>query len=165
MNDVAIQDRLFPDLTCFGCGPANSKGLQLKSYRDGDLVVATFTPWPEHDNGIGFLNGGIIATLLDCHSAAAVFETAEENGWERLGGSAFSFITAGIDVEYLRPAPLHEPVELRARIVTASEPEIVCEDELWWDGKLRARGTALWKRWRPRSGTTEESSHARSHRL
>ena len=153
MSAVAIQDRLFPDLTCFGCGPANERGLQLKSYREGDLVVAHFTPWPEHDNGIGFLNGGIIATLLDCHSAAAVFETADENGWERLGGSAFSFITAGIEVEYLRPAPLDDTVELRARILSASEPEIVCEDELWWDGKVRARGTAVWKRWRPRPST------------
>jgi len=152
VNDVAIQDRLFPDLTCFGCGPRNEKGLQLKSHRDGDLVVAMFRPWPEHDNGIGFLNGGIIATLLDCHSAASVFDVADRNGWERLGGSAFPFITAGIDVEYLRPAPLTEVVELRGRILSAAEPEILVEDELWWDGKIRARGRAVWKRWRPREG-------------
>lgn len=150
MDTLAIQDRLYPDLTCFGCGPANDRGLQLKSYREGELIVARFTPWPEHDNGIGFLNGGIIATLLDCHSAAAVFDIADQNGWERLGGSAFSFITAGIDVEYLRPAPLDDTVELRARILSAREPEIVCEGELWWEGKVRARGTASWKRWRPR---------------
>ena len=158
MSATAIQDRLYPDLTCFGCGPANARGLQLKSYREGDLVVARFMPWPEHDNGIGFLNGGIIATLLDCHSAAAVFATADENGWERLGGSAFSFITAGINVEYLRPAPLEDTVELRARILSASEPEIVCEDELWWDGKIRARGTASWKRWRPRPSSPAETT-------
>ena len=158
MSAVAIQDQLYPDLTCFGCGPANERGLQLKSYREGDLIVARFTPWPEHDNGIGFLNGGIIATLLDCHSAAAVFATADQNGWERLGGSAFSFITAGINVEYLRPAPLDDTVELRARILSASEPEIVCEDELWWDGKIRARGTASWKRWRPRPSAATEAT-------
>ena len=165
MAEAAIQDQLFPSLRCFGCGPANERGLQLKSYREGDLIVASFTPWPEHDNGIGFLNGGIIATLLDCHSAAAVFATAEDNGWERLGGSTFSFITAGITVEYLRPAPLGEAVELKARVVSAAEPEIVCEDELWWDGKVRARGTAVWKRWRSRSESAEESGHARSHRV
>lgn len=165
MADIAIQDRLFPDLTCFGCGPANAQGLRLKSYQDGNLIVASFTPWPEHDNGIGFLNGGIIATLLDCHSAAAVFVAADDNGWERLGGSAFPFITGGINVEYLRPAPLKEPVELRARVVSAEEPQITVEDELWWDGKVRARGTAVWKRWRPRPGSTEESNHARSHRV
>lgn len=165
MADIAIQDRLFPELTCFGCGPSNTQGLQLKSYREDDLIVASFTPWPEHDNGIGYLNGGIIATLLDCHSAAAVFETAEANDWGRLGDSAFSYITAGITVEYLRPSPLHEPVQLRAWVISAEEPEIVVEDELWWEGKVRARGTASWKRWRPRPGTTGESDHARSHRI
>ena len=69
----SIQDRLYPDLPCFGCGPVNERGLRLKSYATGDgEVIAEFTPWPEHDNGTGFLNGGIIATVLDCHSAAVV---------------------------------------------------------------------------------------------
>ena len=165
MTDLALQDELYPDVACFGCGPRNTKGLQLKSYRDGDEVVATFMPWPEHDNGIGLLNGGIIATLLDCHSAAAVFSAADARGWKPLGGSAFSFVTAGINVEYLRPAPLNEPVTLRAWITSAEESTIVCDDELWWDGKVRARATAVWKRWRPRPGSTEELPHARAHRL
>ena len=52
-------------MTCFGCGPANPRGLRLKSYVGDGCVTATFMPWPEHDNGLGFLNGGIIATLLD----------------------------------------------------------------------------------------------------
>lgn len=50
-------------MTCFGCGPANPRGLRLQSYLGDGHVTATFTPWPEHDNGLGFLNGGIIATL------------------------------------------------------------------------------------------------------
>ena len=57
-----IQDRLIPTMTCFGCGPANPRGLRLKSYLGDGYVTATFMPWPEHDNGLGFLNGGIIAT-------------------------------------------------------------------------------------------------------
>ena len=67
----SIQERLVPELTCFGCGPANERGLRLRSHPSDDGVVATFTPWPEHDNGLGYLNGGIISTVLDCHSAAA----------------------------------------------------------------------------------------------
>jgi len=56
---LSIQESPYPDLTCFGCGHANPDGFHLRSYRDGDRTVATLTPRPEHDNGLGFLNGGI----------------------------------------------------------------------------------------------------------
>jgi hypothetical protein len=60
---LSIQEALYPELTCFGCGHANPDGFHLRSYDDGERVVAEFTPWPEHDAGFGFLNGGIIATV------------------------------------------------------------------------------------------------------
>lgn len=149
---TSIQERLYPELPCFGCGQANPKGLRLRSYRgEGGLVTAAFTPWPEHDNGLGYLNGGVIGTVLDCHSAAAVMAEADERGWRPLGGAALAYVTAGLDVRYLRPAPLTEEVELRAAVVEASEAQITAEVSLWWDGKPRAEAVALWKRWRPRS--------------
>jgi len=147
---ISIQERLFPDMPCFGCGPSNAKGLRLRSYPADGCVTAAFTPWPEHDNGLGFLNGGIISTVLDCHSAAAVTLEAERHGWDPLPGADLSYVTAGLDVRYLRPAPLHEAVELSAVIISAEEPQIVAEVELLWDGKVRAQATATWKRWRPR---------------
>jgi acyl-coenzyme A thioesterase PaaI-like protein len=146
----AIQDRLFPDMRCFGCGPSNPKGLRLKSYLEDGVVVATFTPWPEHDNGVGYLNGGIISTVLDCHSAAAVTSEAFERGWLPLPGASLPFVTAGLDVRFLRPSPLHEPVELRAELRAATEAEMTCEAVLVFDGKPRAAAVATWKRWRPR---------------
>ena len=155
VNDIAtavsIQDRLYPDLACFGCGPVNERGLQLKSYPDpsGD-VVAEFTAWPEHDNGTGFLNGGIIATVLDCHSAAVVTQAADERGWRAEGGALLPFLTAGIEVRYRRPTPLDQPVSLRGRLLTADERQMTAAVEVWWDGKVRAEAEALWKRWRPR---------------
>lgn len=152
MTSIAIQDRLFPDARCFGCGPANAEGLQLKSHpADDGLVVATFTPWPQHDNGVGFLNGGIIATLLDCHSGAAVFHEADQRGWGPLPGTAFSYVTAGIDVRYRRPAPLEAEVSLVAEVAEATEDAMSCAVRLEHDGKVRAEATALWKRWRPRN--------------
>src|SRR5512133_2921940 len=124
----SIQERLYPDLPCFGCGPGNAKGLQLRSYpssdEPGDGVIATFTPWPEHDNGLGYLNGGIIGTVLDCHSAAAVMLEAEERGWPPLPGADLSYVTAGLDLRYRRPAPRAEPSELRAWVTRAGEDEM-----------------------------------------
>jgi acyl-coenzyme A thioesterase PaaI-like protein len=149
--ETSLQDRYFPQLPCFGCGPSNEKGLRLKSHVAADgLVRATFTPWPEHDNGLGFLNGGIIATVLDCHSAAAVTHAAYEHGWPPLPGADLPYVTAGLDVRYLRPAPLHDSVGLVARVTEATEDVITAEVWIEHDGKERAAATALWKRWRPR---------------
>ncbi|GAA3628194.1 PaaI family thioesterase [Microlunatus ginsengisoli] len=145
----SIQERYFAELTCFGCGPSNAKGLRIRSYPAADgSVRATFLPWPEHDNGLGYLNGGIIATLLDCHSAAAMVVAAEQRGLVPNG--TLHYVTAGLDVRYRRPAPLHEPVELRARTASADDAEMLVDVELWWQDKVRASAEATWKRWRPR---------------
>jgi acyl-coenzyme A thioesterase PaaI-like protein len=146
----SIQERLYPDLTCFGCGHANPAGLRLRSYPGDGVVTATFTPRPEHDNGFGHLNGGIISTLLDCHSAAAVMDEAQQRGWVSLPGGGLGYVTAGLDVRFLRPAPLTEPVELVGRITAAEEAELTAAVELVWDGKPRASAVATWRRWRPR---------------
>ena len=146
----SIQDRFFADAPCFGCGPGNVRGLQLKSFEGPENTVrAVFRPWPEHDNGLGFLNGGIIATLLDCHSAAAVVLGAQQRGLVPDG--TLHYVTAGIDVSYRRPSPLYEPAELVARLVSADDQEIIVDAELWWQDKLRASARSSWKRWRPRA--------------
>ncbi len=145
-----MQELLYPDVACFGCGHGNAQGLRLRSYASDDGVVASFTPWPEHDNGLGYLNGGIISTVLDCHSAAAVLLEADRRGWHPLGENPLSYVTAGLDVRYLRPSPLDAPVELRGSVTDASESEMTAVVELWYDGKVRASATALWKRWRVR---------------
>ncbi len=147
---LSIQQRLYPQLVCFGCGPTNTKGLQLRSYAKDGVIVATFEPSPEHDNGLGYLNGGIISTLLDCHSAAAVILEAEEHGWTALPGTVTPFVTAGLDVRFRRPAPLDQPVDLRAAVLRASEQEITAEVQLVADGTTRASAVSSWRRWRPR---------------
>jgi acyl-coenzyme A thioesterase PaaI-like protein len=146
----SIQESLYPELTCFGCGHANPKGFHLRSYRDGERVVAEFTPWPEHDNGFGFLNGGIISTVLDCHGAAVVLSEAADRGWEAPPGAPVPFITAGFDVRFLRPTPLGPPVHLTAEAVSVAEREIVVAAELVVDEKVRATMQATWLRFRPR---------------
>lgn len=149
--ELSIQERLYPNLPCFGCGHGNAKGLRLRSYPAGEeCVTATFMPWPEHDNGLGYLNGGIISTVMDCHSAAAVMLEAERRGWTPLPGADLSYVTAGLDIRYLRPSPLHEPVELRAHATAVEESQITADVELIWQGKIRATAQATWKRWIPR---------------
>ncbi|MHB1164712.1 MAG: PaaI family thioesterase [Candidatus Nanopelagicales bacterium] len=152
-GEPSLQERFFPTMACFGCGPVNPRGLRLASFpaRDGSTAtVATFRPWPEHDNGLGYLNGGIICTLLDCHSATPMVIEADRLGLLS-ADIALPYVTSGLDVRYLRPSPLTEPVDLRASLVDASEDVITVEVELRWEGKTRAAATAIWRRWRPRA--------------
>ena len=146
----SIQESRYPELTCFGCGHANPDGFHLRSYVDRDLVVAEFTPWPEHDNGFGFLNGGIISTVLDCHGAAVVMREAAQRGWDAAPGAPVPFITAGFDVRFLRPTPLGPTVHLRASPWRIDGDEIVVHSELVVDDKVRATMSATWRRFRPR---------------
>ena len=136
---------------CFGCGLANEAGLHLEFLlaEDGSVVCLT-TISDSFEGPSGFLHGGIIATLLDCHSAAAVMWEADRRGWGALPGATIPYVTAGLDVRFVRPSPLTSDVELVAHVLDASESEIRCEVELSWEAKTRATATAVWKRWRPR---------------
>ena len=149
-SSLSIQESLYPELTCFGCGHANPDGFHLRSYRDGELTVATFTPGLEHDNGFGFLNGGIISTVLDCHTAAVVMWEAQRRDWKADEGAPVPFITAGFDVRFLRPTPLGPPVSLRAEPVEISESAIVVSAELIAGDKTRVTMLANWLRFHPR---------------
>ena len=40
----SLQDRFAPSNRCFGCGPANDKGLRIKSFAQGDELVCEWTP-------------------------------------------------------------------------------------------------------------------------
>jgi acyl-coenzyme A thioesterase PaaI-like protein len=146
----SIQELLYPELTCFGCGHANPHGFHLRSYVDGERVTGEFTPRPEHDNGFGFVNGGILTTVLDCHGAAVVMWAAAERGWAAAPGAPVPFITAGFDVRFLRPTPLGPPLELRAWPDRIDEVEIVVHSEVVVDDKVRATMLATWKRFTPR---------------
>jgi acyl-coenzyme A thioesterase PaaI-like protein len=150
-DQLSIQESLYPELTCFGCGHANPDGFHLRSFRDGGLTVAEFTPRPEYDNGFGFLNGGIIATVLDCHGAAVVMWEAAQRDWHAAPGAPVPFITAGFDVRFLRPTPLGPAVRLTGSPLSIDEGEIVVEATLEHDNKPRATMTATWRRFRPRT--------------
>jgi acyl-coenzyme A thioesterase PaaI-like protein len=143
-TNLSIQEALYPTLTCFGCGHANPHGFHLRSYREGELTVAEFEPRPEHDNGFGFVNGGIIATLLDCHGAAAVLWEVAQRGWNDPTGRPVPFLTASFEVTFRRPTPLGPSVQLNASPESIDPSRIIVRSELWVDDKVRATMTASW---------------------
>lgn len=155
-DQPSLQEHYFPTSTCFGCGPMNPAGLHLRSYQDpiGDPNVARssaqFLTASTHDNGLGYVNGGIIATLLDCHSAGSAMMKAERLGWVTAEGAAYPCVTAGMNVQYLRPTPLGQALHLSAEVVEHSQEEISVLSSLSVDDKVRAEALVRWRRWRPR---------------
>ncbi len=133
MTGVSLQDRYAPHNKCFGCGPANPKGLRIKSRVEGDAVVAEWTPEPHHEAFTGVLNGGIIGALLDCHSnwtAAYYLMNAQKLD------APPSTVTAEFHVKLKRPTPSKGPVRLRAHVVESEGDRAVVEAELEADGKI-----------------------------
>ena len=128
-SPVAIQD-LYPDdfAHCFGCGRHNARGHLLKSFVDGDDVVARFTPRAEHTALPGFVYGGLIASLIDCHAMASAAAAAERAAGRQIGnGPTPRFVTAALNVSFLKPTPLGGELVLRARVVERTDRKAVVE--------------------------------------
>jgi len=124
---TAIQD-VYPDdfAHCFGCGKNNPHGHQLKSFVEGNEVVAHFLPSPDHISVPGFTYGGLLASLIDCHAMATAAAAAEHAAGRRIGeGPAPRYVTASLKVEYLKPTPLGVELEIRSHVTERSEKEAI----------------------------------------
>ncbi len=135
-----LQETYAPNNACFGCGPANEKGLRIRSFAEGDKLVADWTPQKHHEAFPGVLNGGIIGSLLDCHcNWTAVYHLMKKTGSE----TAPCCVTADYTIKMLRPTPTDGPVHLEAKVVESGEHHAVVEGTLTAKGKVTAtcRGT------------------------
>ncbi|GAB6190621.1 PaaI family thioesterase [Desulfocastanea catecholica] len=114
MSETAIQDLYREEYAhCYGCGRNNQHGLHLKSYWDGDECVCRHTPGPDYTGGVpGFLYGGMIASLIDCHGAATAAAAKAQESGEPVG----RFVTASLAVDFARPTPLGIELEIRGKV-------------------------------------------------
>jgi uncharacterized protein (TIGR00369 family) len=130
MNDeaVSLQQRFAPRSICFGCGPANEHGLHIGSRpADGGELVADWQPAQHHQAFAGVLSGGIIGTLLDCHSNwTAAYHLMQRRG----AAKPPTTVTAEFAVKLLRPTPIDGPVRLRARVVESTDERATTEATL-----------------------------------
>jgi len=135
MTEPSLQDRYAPTNRCFGCGPANEKGLRIKSHVQGDEVVADWMPERHHEAYDNMLNGGICGALLDCHSNwTAAWYLMERNGLS----APPCTVTAEFLVKLLHPTRTDAPVHLAARVVESTEKKAVVEASLSSHGKVTA---------------------------
>lgn len=145
MEPRAIQD-YYPDVLshCYGCGRFNEHGLQIKSHRAGDETVAIFHPHPYHIAVPGYVYGGLIASLIDCHAVGTAAAAAYQAAGREMGSEPrFRFVTASLHVDYLRPTPLGSPLEVRGRVKEISGRKVVVTATLSAAGQLCARGEVV----------------------
>lgn len=136
----SLQETYAPKNACFGCGPANEQGLQIRSFVRGEEVVAEWQAQPHHEAFPGMLNGGIIGALLDCHSNWTA-------AWHLMNQAKADHppctVTAEYAVKLLRPTPSNEVIHLSAKVVESKEDRAVVEAKLLANDKVYAtcRGT------------------------
>ena len=140
----AFQD-LIPRNNCWGCGPNNQQGLRIKSYWDSDEAVCAWQPRPPFFAGPEhILNGGIIATLIDCHGVCTAIADLYRSEGRDIGSPPDVWCaTAALNVTYLRPTPLDQPVTLRARVTDRGERKTAVVCSLYSDGQECARGEVV----------------------
>ncbi|MCF8107057.1 MAG: PaaI family thioesterase [Desulfohalobiaceae bacterium] len=144
MTRKAFQDYYPDDFShCYGCGRLNEQGHHIKSYWDGQETVAVFHPKEYHTALPGYVYGGMIASLIDCHgtgsaSAAAYREQGREMGSE----PALRFVTASLQVDFLRPTPLG-PLTLRGTIEEVKKRKVVVGITVSGQGEVCAKGRVV----------------------
>ncbi len=154
MTEKPLQDYIVPfGRTCWGCGGENPHGLRIKSFREGGEVVCTWLPEPHHMAAPGVVNGGVIATLIDCHSAMAATDAAYRAEGRELGTAPrLVYFTASIHVNYLRPTPLEGPLTLRAHATEVAGRRVVVACSLFAAGVETANGETVFVRPREMDG-------------
>ncbi|MQC26279.1 MAG: PaaI family thioesterase [Chloroflexi bacterium] len=130
---------------CWGCGRNNPEGLYIKSYWEGEEAVAHYQPLPHQIGHKGVMNGGVIATLIDCHSIGLAIAHAHREAGRAIGTSPLiTYVTGSLQVDYLKPTPVKgEPVELRARIKSVDGRKSLVTCSLFAGGVETARGEVL----------------------
>jgi acyl-coenzyme A thioesterase PaaI-like protein len=145
MPEKAFQDYYREEYShCYGCGRLNGYGLQIKSHWDGDETVMRFTPEPYHIAFPGYVYGGLIASLIDCHStgsAAAAAYRAEGRPMD--SDPPLRFLTAALHVDYLRPTPLGVELEIRSKIKEIKGRKVIVTSDLYAEGEVCARGEVV----------------------
>lgn len=129
---------------CYGCGRLNPDGQQLKTAWEGGEGVTRFVPRPEQTSMPGFVYGGLLASLIDCHAMATAAAASEAAAGRVVGaGEMPRFVTAALHVDYLRPTPLGPPLELRGRVKETGARKVVVEVTVAAAGEITVRGEVV----------------------
>lgn len=133
-----------PGNLCFGCGAQNPAGLQIKSYWEEDLSVCIWKPEERYLGWKGLLNGGILATLIDCHCMGTAMAAAYKEEGRDLGSEPhYRYATGTISVKYLKPTSLTHAVLLKAWVTEIKGRKTTLRCEAWSEDICTAEGDVI----------------------
>ncbi|MBM3145202.1 MAG: PaaI family thioesterase [Chloroflexi bacterium] len=148
MPEKAFQD-YYPDQWshCYGCGRLNEQGLQIKSYWDEETgeTYSIYHPRPHHIAIPGYVYGGLIASLVDCHGTGSAAAAAYQAAGRRMddGGPPIRFVTGSLHIDYLKPTPLGPALDLRGVIREVKGRKVIVDITLSVEGEITARGEVV----------------------
>ena len=129
---------------CYGCGPLNEHGLHISSFWEGEEALALFTPREYHLAFPGYVYGGLVASLIDCHCIGTAAAAAYREEGRELGTKpAFRYVTGSLHVDYLAPTPLGPQLEIRARVEEIKGRKTVVTATVSANGTVTARGRVV----------------------
>tara|TARA_B100000214_G_scaffold12757_1_gene9051 strand:- start:117 stop:593 length:477 start_codon:yes stop_codon:yes gene_type:complete len=136
----SVQELHAPNSICFGCGPANSEGLRIHSFRSENGLEMRFNPSPEHQAFPGMINGGIIGTLMDCHGNwTAAIALMDQSG----DAEPPCTVTANYSIKLRRPTPFGHEIIVTGEVIELADDRAKVKMELTSDGKICAIGEGL----------------------
>lgn len=145
MTQPPIQDS-YPDTIaiCYGCGRNNPHGLHIETVWDGEEGVCRFTPQDYHTAFPGFVYGGLLASLIDCHSVGTAI-AAMYDAEQRAPGTdpEITAVTANLNVDYLKPTPIGVELVLRARIEELTPKKAIVTCSLYAGDTETVRGRVV----------------------
>jgi len=144
-NPLAVQDYYPEDVAhCYGCGRLNVEGIQLKTVWEGDETVSRYIPRAYHTAIPGYVYGGLIASLLDCHGTGGAAVAALKRAGREIGeGEAPRFVTASLHVDFLKPTPLGPELVVRGRVVEITDRKVVLDETLSAEGVVTAKARVV----------------------
>lgn len=144
MTQKPIQEYYPDELNhCYSCGQLNEHGLQLKSFWDGEEAATIFEPKPYHTAFPGYVYGGLIASIIDCHSIGTAATAYQKEGREMGFDPALRFVTASLHVDYVNPTPIGLPLEVRGRAEEINDRKALVRTTVSANGELCAKARVI----------------------
>jgi acyl-coenzyme A thioesterase PaaI-like protein len=145
MGNKAFQD-YYPDHLshCYGCGKLNEHGYQIKTIWDGDETLTTFTPKPYHTAVPGFVYGGLLASLIDCHATGSAAGAMYRNEKREMDSEpSFRFLTGSLNVKYLKPTPIDCTLQIRGKIRSIEGKKVTVDVNVIANGIITVTGEVI----------------------
>ena len=126
---------------CYGCGRLNDDGYHLKTKLEGEITISKFTPKNYHIAIEGFVYGGLLASLIDCHGtgSAAIFY-AKENNMQIEKGNTPRFVTGNLNVNYLKPTLLGKQLKIVGELKEIGKKKVITKIDVIVDGVITVTG-------------------------